>query len=151
MRTTGFLSRKPGWHWLGCIEGMLPPHVIGEGEVSIRMPSEDSLQMDQKRLVEAWARMLPETMDKGDRVEVRADEADPKAVRIYIEAAGHSMYTFDFKCTYVDSREVKVELVDAERADQTIDERGQPVQDLIQDYVRHIHECAQALQQLTYS
>lgn len=115
------------------------------------MSENDELKTDQKRLVDAWTRTLPTTMKTKDTVEVKADEADPKALRIYIAAAGHSMYTFDFKCTYLDSREVMVELVDAEKGDQTIDERGKPVQDLVEDYVRSIHECAQALHQVTHS
>lgn len=116
------------------------------------MSQNDELQMNQKRLVEAWARTLPLTIKTKDSIEVKADEADPKAVRIYIAVAGHSMYTLDFKCTYVDSREVKVELVDVEKGENgTIDERGKLVQDLVEDYVRNIHECAQALQQVTHS
>lgn len=115
------------------------------------MSEKDQLQIDQKRLVDAWERTLPSVMKTKDSVEVKADEADSRALRIYIAAAGHSMYTFDFKCTYVDTREVKVELVDVEKGDETIDERGNLLQDLIQDYVRNIHECAQELQQVTHS
>jgi hypothetical protein len=61
------------------------------------------------------------------------------------------MYSFDFLVTYVDSREVKVNLVDVEKADQTVDERNDVIQNLIEDYVRHLHECAQALHDLTKS
>jgi len=115
------------------------------------MSTNDQLKIDQDRLVAAWGRMLPITMNSTDNVTVKADEADPKAVRIHINTAGHNMYSFDFLCTYVDSREVKVDLVDAERAGQHIDERGEPVQELVEDYVRNIHECAQALQELTHA
>jgi hypothetical protein len=115
------------------------------------MSTKDQLNIDQDRLVAAWKRTLPITMNSTDTVTVQADEADEKAVRIHIATAGHSMYSFDFKCTYMDSREVKVELVDVERDGQSVDERGEPIQGLTQDYVRNIHECAQALQELTHA
>lgn len=112
----------------------------------------DQLQMDQSRLVDAWRRVLPTTMKTTDAVTVQADEANPKALRVAVGNAGHSQYFFDFLVTYVDSREVKVELVDAEKGEGgTIDERGKLVQDLIQDHVRNLHECAQALQQETHA
>jgi hypothetical protein len=112
----------------------------------------DQLQLDQSQLVDAWRRVLPTTMKTTDAVTVKADEANPKALRVAVGNAGHSLYTFDFLVTYVDSREVKVELVDAEKGEGgTIDERGNLVQDLIQDHVRNLHECAQALQQETHA
>lgn len=112
----------------------------------------DQLQLDQPRLVDAWRRVLPTVMKTTDAVTVKADEANPRALRIAVGSAGHSLYTFDFLVTYVDSREVKVELVDAEKGEGgTIDERGPLVQDLIQDHVRNLHECAQALQQETHA
>lgn len=115
------------------------------------MSTNDKLTIDQKRLVDAWKRVLPTTMNSTDNVTVQADEADPQAVRIHVATAGHSMYTFDFLCTYVDSREVKVDLVDVEKAGQTVDERGPTIQELTEDYVRNIHECAQALHELTHA
>lgn len=115
------------------------------------MSTKDQLTIDQDRLVAAWKRVLPTTMNSTDNVTVKADEADPKAVRIHVATAGHTMYTFDFKCTYVDSREVKVELVDVEKAGETIDERGPVTQELTEDYIRNIHECAQALHELTHA
>jgi hypothetical protein len=115
------------------------------------MSTKDELTLDQDRLVAAWNRVLPTTMNSTDTVTVEADGANPRAVRIHVATAGHSMYTFDFVCTYVDSREVKVELVDVEKADQTVDERGGTIQELTEDYVRNIHECAQALQELTHA
>ncbi|MBB3113780.1 hypothetical protein FHS18_005893 [Paenibacillus phyllosphaerae] len=115
------------------------------------MTNKDQIGIDQQQLVEAWQRTLPTTIKEGDRATVQADEADPKAIRITIEAAGHTMYSFDFKVTYVDSREVRTELVDAERDDRSIDERGAIPQQLVQDYTRHIHECAQALHGLTHA
>lgn len=115
------------------------------------MSDKDQLKLNQSRLVAAWQRTLPTTLDSTDKVEVKADESDRKAIRIWIAAAGHSMYTFDFKCTYVDSREVKVELVDVEKEGLHVNEDSKLIQDLIKDYIRDIHECAQALDQLTHS
>jgi hypothetical protein len=109
----------------------------------------DQLDIDQQRLLDAWRRTLPSVISSSDKCEVNADEADPRAVRVTIHTAGHSMYSFDFKCTYVDSREIKVDLIDAEREDQTVDERTEIIQTLVKDYIRHIHECAQQLHALT--
>ncbi|XEC94944.1 hypothetical protein AB6A23_27355 [Paenibacillus tarimensis] len=110
----------------------------------------DELQIDQNRLVEAWQRTLPTTMNKADHAEVKADEADAKALRIHIRTAGHTSYTFDFKVEYVDSREVKVDFIDVEKAGISVSERTEPIQQLIEDYTRHLHECAQALHELTH-
>ncbi|MDP4099249.1 hypothetical protein OIN60_21255 [Paenibacillus sp. P96] len=109
------------------------------------------LQIDQQRLVEAWQERLPTFIGPGDKAQISADEADPKALRIHIESEGRQMYSFDFICAYVDSREVKVSLVDVESGGRTIDERSDMIQQLADDYTRHIHQCAQALQQLTHA
>ncbi|GGG26328.1 hypothetical protein [Paenibacillus abyssi] len=111
----------------------------------------DELQIDQRELVEAWQRTLPITMNESDSADVIADGADPKALRVHIRTAGHQAYSFDFKVEYVDSREVRVELVDVEKDGRSVDERTDQIQQLIQDYTRHLHECAQALQQLTHA
>jgi hypothetical protein len=60
------------------------------------------------------------------------------------------MYSFDFKCTYLDDRSVRVDLIDVEQDDESIDEHTTIVQELAADYVRHIHECAQAVQSITH-
>jgi hypothetical protein len=109
----------------------------------------DSPVIDQTRLVEEWMSALPNTLEKADQARIWGDESDPHALRVHITTAGHSGYTFDFKVTYVDSREVKVELVDVEQGQSHIDERTDIVQNLINDYVRHLHECAQALKEVT--
>lgn len=111
----------------------------------------DQLRIDPERLAAAWRETLPRTMNLPDRCEVTNDEADDAALRITIHSAGHQMYEFDFKVTYVDSREVKVEMIDVEKDNETIDERTDIIQQLAQDYTRHLHECAQALQQLTHA
>ena len=76
-------------------------------------------------------------------------KADAASLRIHIETAGHTKYSMDFHCTYVDQREVAVQLIDVEADGISVDEHTQIIQDLAEDYVRHIHECAQALQEVT--
>jgi len=115
------------------------------------MGKTDELQIDQQSLADAWRQTLPEVMNSADRCTVLPDEADAKALRVTIETAGHQMYSFDFKITYVDSREINVELIDVEKDDISVDERADIVQQLISDYKRHLHECAQTLQQLTHA
>jgi hypothetical protein len=115
------------------------------------MGKSDELQMNQENLADAWRQTLPEVMNKADRAKVQPDESDSKALRVTIDTAGHQGLSFDFKVTYVDSREVKVELIDVEKDNTAIDERTDLMQQLIQDYTRHLHECAQSLQQLTHA
>ncbi|CAM3115892.1 hypothetical protein PASE110613_17320 [Paenibacillus sediminis] len=107
------------------------------------------IQVDQHQLAEAWQQTLPDTLQPGDRAQVKADEANPQGLRIHIDTAGHTHYSFDFECAYLDSREVHVNLVDVERDGRTIDERSEHIQQLAEDYTRHIHECAQTLHYLT--
>ncbi|RAP73346.1 hypothetical protein [Paenibacillus montanisoli] len=115
------------------------------------MSKHDELSIDQQQLTAAWQRTLPSTINEADRAEVMPDEADPKALRVTIHTAGHQMYTFDFKVGYVDSREVQTTLIDVEKDGRTVDERTDIIQQLVQDYTRHIHECAQALHGLTHA
>ncbi|MFD0590524.1 hypothetical protein ACFQZE_21275 [Paenibacillus sp. GCM10027627] len=115
------------------------------------MAKSDELRVDPEQLAEAWQRTLSETLNSSDRCEVQRDEADDKALRVTIRSAGHQMYEIDFKVAYVDSREVRVELVDVEKDGVAVDERTDILQQLIHDYQRHLHECAQALQQLTHA
>ncbi|WP_042170917.1 hypothetical protein [Paenibacillus gorillae] len=115
------------------------------------MAKQDELRIDQQQLVDAWQRTLPERVQQSDRCEVKADESDSSALRVTIEIAGRQAYSLDFKVQYVDSREVRVELVDVEKDHVSVDERTETIQQLIQDYTRHVHECAQALQQLTHA
>jgi hypothetical protein len=114
------------------------------------MSNLDGPVIDQARLVEEWKSALPNTLDKADQARIWADESDPGALRVHITTAGHTGYTFDFKVTYVDSREVKVEFIDVEQGQKHIDERTDITQTLINDYVRHLHECAQALKEVTH-
>ncbi|WP_106769506.1 hypothetical protein [Paenibacillus faecalis] len=107
------------------------------------------LNIDQNSLVAAWQESLPTVLKPGDHAEVNADLANPHALRIHINSAGRQEYSFDFECRYVDSREVEVNLIDVERDGVVIDERNENIQGMTGDYIRHIHECAQALQQLT--
>jgi hypothetical protein len=107
--------------------------------------------VNQAELVEAWKKNLPMTLEKEDQTRIWADEGDKTALRVHITTAGHSGYTFDFKVSYLDDREVKVELVDVEQGQTHIDERSDIVQTLTRDYVRHLHECAQILQKVTHA
>jgi len=101
-------------------------------------------------LFAAWKETLPRTLNEGDSVVIQLDEANSHRLRIHIRTAGHSGYTFDFTCLYVDDREVKVEFIDVEKAGEHVDEHTEIIQTLIEDYVRHIHECAQILQRITH-
>ncbi|QSF45201.1 MULTISPECIES: hypothetical protein [Paenibacillus] len=107
------------------------------------------MQLDQNSLVSAWQERLPALMDDGDSFSLQGDAADPKSLLIHFNAAGHQAYSLDFRCTYVDSREVAVDLIDVEQGGRHTDERTDAVQQLAQQYTRQIHECAQALQNLT--
>lgn len=107
------------------------------------------LQLDQNTLVSAWQEQLPALMDSGDSFSVQGDAADQHSLLIHFNAAGHQDYSLDFRCTYVDSREVAVNLVDVEQGSRHTDERTEAVQQLAQRYTRQIHECAQALQNIT--
>jgi len=107
------------------------------------------LTVNAQELANAWNETLPQLLNPSDKATVAADAKESNVLRIHIQTAGHSMYSFDFKCTYVDPREVRVELVDAERDNVTTDERREIIQTLIEDYIRHIHECAQRLKGLT--
>lgn len=107
------------------------------------------LQLDQNSLVSAWQEQLPALMESGDSFSLQGDAADQNSLLIHFNAAGHQGYSLDFRCTYVDSREVAVNLVDVEQGNNHADERTDAVQQLAQRYTRQIHECAQALQDLT--
>jgi fructose-specific phosphotransferase system component IIB len=132
-----------------------PPHKEARGIAPYKsggvdkMAKTDTLTVDQQQLVQAWQRTIPTCLNTSDRAEVRADEADSKALWITIVTEGRNGYSFDFKCTYMDSREVKVEFVDVEVDGRNVDERTTVIQTLIDDYVRHIHECAQQLHAMT--
>jgi hypothetical protein len=115
------------------------------------MSTNDEWTVPQDQLVQAWKQVIPEWVHGGDRAEVWADEADPRALRVHIRTAGHQMMEFDFAVRYVDSREIDIRLADAERDGQTVDERNDVMQSLIHDYRRHLHECAQALQDVTHA
>lgn len=105
--------------------------------------------VNQSTLVNAWQQQLPEFLNPGDSAQVLADAKDPQSLRIHINAAGHQFYSFDFQCSYMDPREIKVSLVDVERAGDHVDVERDVIQDMAADYSRHLHECAQALHRIT--
>ncbi|GGH38271.1 hypothetical protein [Paenibacillus segetis] len=109
----------------------------------------EEFNLDQTTLVNAWQQQLPEHLGPGESAQVLADLGDPQGIRLHIEASGHQMYSFDFQCSYMDPREVRVDLVDVECDGLTVDEHTENIQEMTQDYVRHIHECAQALHRIT--
>jgi len=115
------------------------------------MSSNDELTVPQESLAQAWQETLPERLHGGDKAEVWADGADPRTLRVHIRTAGHQMMEFDFAVRYVDSREIDVQLTDVEKDGQTTDERSDVIQELIADYRRHLHECAQALHHFTHA
>lgn len=111
--------------------------------------SRESAAIVDDRLLAAWQNTLPEQLEPGDGSAVQEDGADPHSLRVTIDVSGRTGYSFDFKCTYLDERELRVELVDVQKDGHHVDERNDHIQQLIEDEVRHIHECAQALHALT--
>ncbi len=101
--------------------------------------------LSRQQLIKEWTQCLPETLKDGQSAEVRGDEKNPDALLIHVEIPGRTDYSFDFRVTYVDSRETKVDLLDAQEGQIHIDERPQIMQSLIEDTVRHLHECAQVV------
>ncbi|KAA9004659.1 hypothetical protein F4V43_10800 [Paenibacillus spiritus] len=110
---------------------------------------EQPLNTDQTTLVAAWQERLPDVIDGNDSFTVQADAASPNSLLLHFNAAGRQEYSLDFRCTYVDNREVQVQLVDVEKAGRHEDEHTAAVQQLASHYTRQIHECAQSLQDLT--
>ncbi|WP_040952201.1 hypothetical protein [Gorillibacterium massiliense] len=96
-------------------------------------------------LLQGWQEHLPETLNAADRAQVVRDGADPGKLRIHIDTEGRSGYTFDFAVKYLDDREIKVDFIDVDKDRINVDESPEPIQNLIEDYVRHIHECAQLI------
>src|ERR1700730_18451241 len=101
--------------------------------------------INQADLVEAWQESLPLYLKESDRAKVTQDAIKQQWMQIHIDSTGRSFYSFDFDVTYLDSREVKVEFKQALQDNNPIKEQTEQVQELITDYIRHIHECAQAL------
>ncbi|MBB6734000.1 hypothetical protein [Cohnella zeiphila] len=115
------------------------------------MANQDELNVPQHELAEAWRRTLTERLHEGDQADVLEDEKDPETLLVHIRSAGRSMLEFDFSVKYVDSREIEIQLTDVERDGQSVDERSDMMQELIADYRRHLHECAQALHDFTHA
>ncbi|KIL38160.1 hypothetical protein SD70_28200 [Gordoniibacillus kamchatkensis] len=113
------------------------------------MATTEQLTVDNGKVAQAWEEQLPRMLNESDTCKVIADEGDPNALRVNIQTGGHSDYNFDFKVSYVDPREIKVELVDVEQAGLHVDENTDIIQGLAEDYVRHLHECAQGVKNIT--
>jgi hypothetical protein len=110
----------------------------------------DMPTLNQAELVAAWQKTLPEYLNETDQAKVTQDASNSKLIRIHIDCAGRSFYSFEFNVMYLDSREVNVDFQIAYVDHKPVDEQTEQVQELIKDYVRHIHECAQALQKITH-
>lgn len=113
------------------------------------MTIEESLGLPREDLAEAWRRALPEWLGAGDHADVWADEVEQQTLHVHIDAAGRQDVSFDFAVRYKDRREIDIQLKDAEKSGATVDERTPQMQELISDYRRHLHECAQALHAYT--
>ncbi|MCR8656395.1 hypothetical protein [Paenibacillus endoradicis] len=107
------------------------------------------LTISAEDLVTAWQEKLSTLLKSSDECTVQADAKFPDTLLIHIENAGRTHYSFDFRCKYVDDREVHVEFIDVEKDQQSTDEQSDIIQSLAKDYVKHIHECAQHLKELT--
>lgn len=107
------------------------------------------LPIDKQTLANAWQEALPTFINTADECNVQADAKFDDTLLIHIADNGRSHYSADFRLSYVDEREVKVELLDVEKGNTAADETTVGAQNLIEDYVRNIHECAQSLKGLT--
>jgi hypothetical protein len=113
--------------------------------------SEEMTPKVDDRLIEGWQERLPQCLNPSDEADIQPDGHDPNLLRIHIDTEGRSGYTFDFTVRYVDDREIEVGFVDVDQNGVAVDESSEQVQNLIEDYVRHLHECAQILQRLTHA
>ncbi|MEX2459702.1 MAG: hypothetical protein WD469_00140 [Paenibacillaceae bacterium] len=111
----------------------------------------DMPTLNQADLAAAWQKTLPSYLNETDQAKVTQDATKPQGLRIHITTAGRSFYSFEFDVTYMDSREIKVDYKLATMDNKLANEQTEQVQELIHDYVRHIHECAQKLQSITHS
>lgn len=107
------------------------------------------LPIDKQTLAQAWQDALPTFLNTADECSVQADVKFDDTLLIHVANNGRSHYSADFRLSYVDEREVKVELLDVEKGHTATDETSEEAQELIEDYVRNIHECAQSLKGLT--
>jgi hypothetical protein len=117
----------------------------------VLMSKLDIPAINEADLVAAWQESLPLYLNDTDRAKVTQVAIKPQWMHIHIDTAGRSFYSFDFDVTYLDSREVKVEFKQALKDNKPIVEQTEQLLELIKDYIRHIHECAQALQKITHS
>ncbi|MFT9850393.1 hypothetical protein [Aneurinibacillus sp. REN35] len=113
------------------------------------MNKQTHMPVDRSELLAAWQQTLPSTFKQTDNVEVQADQLDPEALHIHVNTAGHQHYEFEYKCKYVDPREVQVTLLNIQRQGDTIYDPTLDIQNLSEEYMRNIHECAQTLHTLT--
>lgn len=113
------------------------------------MSEANVLSIDANTLINAWKEALPEFIKPSGECSIQADEKFSDTLLIHIEDDGRTHYSFDFRVSYVDDREIKVEFVDVEKAGVHADEQTDIIQSLVKDYIRHIRECAQSLKGVT--
>jgi hypothetical protein len=113
------------------------------------MSKQIQMSIDRDRLLAAWQQTLPSTFKQTDKVEVIADTLDQDALLIHVNTAGHNHYEFEYKCEYVDPREVQVALLNIQRQGSNVYEPTPDIKSITEEHVRNIHECAQALHPLT--
>lgn len=107
------------------------------------------LTKDVSNLLQAWQETLPTLLKASDECKVQADAKDSDTLLIHIANAGRTHYSVDFRCKYVDDREVHVEVLDVEKDHVAVDVNTDIIQSIIQDYMRNIHECAQRVRGMT--
>ncbi|GEN34769.1 hypothetical protein [Aneurinibacillus sp. UBA3580] len=113
------------------------------------MSKETSMSVEREQLLTAWQQALPATFKPTDKVEVYNDPLVQDALHIHINTAGHNHYEFEYRCRYIDPREVQVTLLNIQREGDTVINPTPDIRNLSEEYMRNIHECAQTLHPLT--
>lgn len=121
------------------------------------MPTYDELTVSEDEQSQAWRDLLLRRLEAENRVQAASDEADSHAMRVRIEAAGQATMSLDFVIRCMDSREIAIELSDAENPGQphlSADERKErndAMQGLVRDYFRDLQKRTQVSHDLTHS
>ncbi|WP_339060371.1 hypothetical protein [Tepidibacillus marianensis] len=114
------------------------------------MSNQNQMNVNQQTLVNAWKDTLPDYLNDMDSAEVKAVNDLHNSLLVHIDTKGRQGYHFDFQVTYQDPREVQVNIVNVGTDGLVDDASGTIANELVEDYTRHIHECAQALQSITH-
>ena len=114
------------------------------------MSNHNQMNVSQQQLVNAWKDRLPDYLNVSDSAQVQAMDGQLNSLLVHIDTKGRQGYHFDFQVSYLDPREVKVNVVNVGTDGLVDDAHGTNAHSLVEDYTRHIHECAQALQSITH-